>query len=210
VSRRSRTVPRSTPMRRPSLRAASVHPATRRTTPIPTPVRRRRPSSRCRCSSEVAVLHLRFIIEGEAQVSRMLDVALKAATDLRPAWQEVVKDFHQVEAAQFGSQGSAGPSGAWAALSPEYAAWKARHGGGGILQFTRRMMESLTGEGGESIVDIEPMSLRLGTRNRVAGYHQRGTRRMPQRKVIDLPESFKKGVTHHIQRYIADQIQERR
>jgi phage gpG-like protein len=152
------------------------------------------------------MLRLRFSIEGEAQVSRVLQIAVDAATDLTPAWDRVVEDFHKAEAAQFGGQG-VGPGGAWAPLSPAYAAYKSKkYGGKPVLQRSGRLYDSLTSKNEESVTDREPLSLTLGTRVAYAGYHQTGTRRMTRRKVIDLPEDFKRRAVRHVQRHLVDQI----
>lgn len=146
------------------------------------------------------MVRLRFAIDGDVQVSRVLDAATEAVSDLTPAWEQIAEDFRAEEEERFGG-------GEWAPLSPAYAAWKARHfPGKGILRRTGRLYESLTGESQDSVADIEPLRLTLGTRTPYAVFHQRGTSRMPARPVIDLSPGFRRTAVRRVQRHLAESI----
>lgn len=76
----------------------------------------------------------------------------------------------------FQTQGElSGRRAGWPDLSPRYAAWKSRHFPGRlILERTRRLRTSLglSGVGGsDSVLQVRPTSLRLGTRVPYARYH---------------------------------------
>jgi phage gpG-like protein len=75
--------------------------------------------------------------------------------------------------------------GGWRALKPEYAAWKLRHyGPKPILVRTGAMRESLrTGGRGNILRAFKAYGI-FGSTVRYLVFHQRGTRQMPQRRVL--------------------------
>ena len=95
--------------------------------------------------------------------------------------------FYQIEREQFATEGAAGASGTWPRVAPATARAKARDGRGTFptLQRSGTMMQALTRPGGlDSIIERtgDRIVFRLPS---PAQFHQRGTRRMPQRKVVD-------------------------
>jgi hypothetical protein len=92
----------------------------------------------------------------------------------------------EVEIEQFGSRGAAGASGPWRTLAPSTLKAKALQGfPSGILDRTggvRKMMTRVESLRQMMRVGDDGISFSLP---RVAALHQRGTRRMPQRKVVD-------------------------
>ena len=145
-----------------------------------------------------------FTIEvaGEVQLHRAIQRFTDGVDDLRPLWPEMSQMFYDIEREQFTTEGGAGESGPWAPLSPRYAAWKASHyGGKGILERSGGLLASLTGGTG-AIHETTKDSLRIGTSNRHAMFHQKGTRRMPARKVIDLSERNKRRLMKVLQGYL--------
>jgi phage gpG-like protein len=126
------------------------------------------------------------------------------AMDATLLWEAVGEDLLNMEFDLFQSEGASGASGKWADLAPSTIA---RKGHDTILQDTGELMASLTqrdaqGERGGNIFEVTPEHLRFGTSDPVAGYHQSGTSRMPQRKVIDLKEEQKAGLVSVVQRFI--------
>ena len=129
----------------------------------------------------MAAFVLELVIDGEQQVLSALSRFGEYANDLHVPFGEMATDFARAEGARFAAQGPG-----WAALSPEYAAWKAAHyPGKPILQRTGALLGSLTGGAG-FIREITDEAMTLGTRVGYARFHQRGTGRMPKREVIRL------------------------
>jgi len=126
-------------------------------------------------------------LEGERQVDLGISRMIDAVQDLRPFWPAFQDAFFSAELEQFATEGGAGRRGSWAPLSPAYAAWKrSKVGAKPVLQFTGQLMESLTGTSGATIYEAEPMMLALGSAMPYAHWHQTGTKRMPQRRPIDI------------------------
>lgn len=151
---------------------------------------------------------LRFTlqVEGEAQIDRALTRFADHVSDLRPAWPAVVQVIRSHATKQFATEGSYGPGGGWKALSPKYAKRKAKKWPGRpILEASGQMKRSLVGHTTDSILNYQPLSFGYGTKRGYASYHQKGTPRMPQRKIIDLTETDKRDVTRAIQRELVRQ-----
>ena len=133
------------------------------------------------------LITLTFEVAGEKQLDAALGAYEHRAQDYRGAWPAIREDFVEGQKRQFATEGKFG-SGGWEELSPVYAAWKSVHfPGRPILQRTRRLHKSLTSPShADHVYDPGRKGLTLGTRVPYAGYHQTGTRRMPQRKPIEL------------------------
>lgn len=87
---------------------------------------------------------------------------------------------------QFAKQGI-GEHGKWPALSPKYAAAKARkYPNAGILVATGKMRDELLSEGNEG--KETDQTLEYGSSKPYAMFHQTGTKRMPARRIFD-PEA---------------------
>lgn len=103
------------------------------------------------------------------------------------AWSRKMREFAKIN---FLTRGS----GSWPPLSPAYAKRKGTKGAG-LLRLTDRMFKSVTTRGGENIARLSRrggggvMEYKFGTRVDYAKFHQFGTSKMPQRKVIDVTES---------------------
>lgn len=90
----------------------------------------------------------------------------------------------------------------WSPLSPAYAEWKAVHfPGRPILVRTGRLKKSLTARP-MGIEHITSEYVELGTDVPYAQYHQRGSRRLPQRKPVHLNEQMKRDLMKLLQRYL--------
>lgn len=141
-----------------------------------------------------------FSIDGDKQLSRTLtrfsDVIEHAGTG--GVFDDMADTFGQIEARQFSSSGA--NSGGWAALSPGYAAWKARHyPGKGVLVRSGALEASLTGRplGVEVITDDRAL---FGTGVPYAGYHQHGTPKMPRRRPLEFTGTQRTELTKSGQR----------
>ena len=151
-----------------------------------------------------------FEVSGEVQIARLFSRFGDGVEDISSPLEEIADDFFEVEQRLFDSEGGTGEHGAWAPLSPRYAAWKARaFPGRGILVAENRMKQSLTTRTGDSIRKIDALELRVGTRirSKKGGFpypaaHQTGTSKTPRRRVIDIAESDKRNWTRFVQRYL--------
>jgi phage gpG-like protein len=77
----------------------------------------------------------------------------------------------------------------WPALSPAYEAWKSVHfPGKPILQRTGRLMDSLTSQTEDTIYDVSPTQLVVGTAVEYSSYHQDGGQVLPQRVHVEMLE----------------------
>lgn len=132
-------------------------------------------------------MRLTLTVDNLEQFDGAFDVLAENLSDLRPVWPEIELQFYRAELAQFNSEGARGGA-RWQALSPKYAKRKAKIAPGKpILELTGRLKRSLTAIGGADAVRIaEPLSLTLGTKTPYAEFHQRGGRKLPQRKPINL------------------------
>lgn len=137
-------------------------------------------------------VEIELSVKGDEQLQRSFSRFADGIDDLSEPFREVARDFREVvERKQFDSEGAYG-SGGWEPLSPKYAEWKGRnYPGRPIMVLSGDLRESLTGRNKWTIEDIQPLQLRLGTADPIAGYHQEGTSRMPQRRLIDLREDDK-------------------
>lgn len=117
----------------------------------------------------------------------LLDKLIDAMTDLRPLYEgEIEPAFYEWQIDRFRTEGG---EERWAALSAQYAAWKARNfPGRGILERTGLLREGLTQRGGRyQVRRMDATTLELGTSAPYAQFHQHGTGRMPRRRLI-LPD----------------------
>lgn len=131
---------------------------------------------------------LKITVDGLPAFNRAFDTLGRTVSDFRPAWPEIERIFFRATLEQFDTEGAR--STKWAPLSPNYAKQKARRfPGRQILVRTGRLKRSLSvigSGGGDQIRDEEATSLTLGTRVDYAIYHQRGGRRLPARRPLEI------------------------
>jgi phage gpG-like protein len=148
---------------------------------------------------------LRFHLEigGKERMERGIARIAEGIADFRPVWPAIEDEFRAHIADQFRTKGEEGGA-PWAPLSEPYAHWKEVHTPGRpILQRTGDLYRSLTEAHDSNAARVaEGKSLTLGSRLPHAIYHQKGTRRMPARKEIQLSETFKQSVAHHMRAYL--------
>lgn len=142
-----------------------------------------------------------FDVLGERQVSQMLSRTTDKAADLGPYWLMVAGLLQDVIGQQFDSEG--GRTGGWAPLSDRYASDKVRRfGSQPILVATGRLKESLTGGAGRIFRQEGNETLRFGTSVPYGVYHQSGTSRMPQRRILDLTKDDRRTMMKMLQRHL--------
>lgn len=146
------------------------------------------------------MLRISLVVDGAAVFDRAFSRFGEGISDLRPIWDDVAKDFWDIEQQQFKSQGA--HSNTWKPLSEKYGQWKAKkYPGKQILEIDGTLWRSLTQKGAKGAVyDPQKDELAIGTSIPYAQYHQRGTRRMPRRAPIDLTEGDKRRIGRTIHR----------
>lgn len=146
------------------------------------------------------MIHLRFEVAGDVQLSRALDIAADELEDLSPAFERMAADFYETQRQVFIKEGGFEGLKPWAPLSDSYAAWKERHyPGRPILVLIGRLRAALTVPNARgAIKQVTANSLILGAHVPVKGgwnlaaLHQHGTRKMPARPPLRLTEPQKK------------------
>lgn len=147
------------------------------------------------------MFRLRAEIFGEEIFNRAFNRIDSIGNDLRPLWPEVIREFYLIEREQFESEGAAGASGKWAALSNVYAKYKqVAFPNQPILRAEDDLFRSLTEpEAPMAILRPEQDQLVIGTSDPKAIHHQRGTRKMPARPPISFGEGQKRRLQKSIQ-----------
>jgi phage gpG-like protein len=143
---------------------------------------------------------LTFSFYGDVQLDRTLARIEKNPKDARPLWEALADRFALIQARQFKSSGRYA-SGGWPALSPRYAAWKAKHyPGAPILVRSGDLRDSLTRRP-FGVDVIEKKSMAIGSDVPYGLYHQRGEG-LPQRRPVELTEAERRRWTRALQRYV--------
>lgn len=151
----------------------------------------------------VAMPNVIIEVFGDRQVDRQLLRMGARVQDPIPLWESLAEDLMQIEQAQFSSEGGSG-SGGWAPLADSTLIQKARRGfPSAILRATDALMNSLTRRGAEGqVLDINPEFLRFGTDIEYGGFHQTGTSRMPQRRIVEYTELERVALIKKVQLFI--------
>ena len=163
--------------------------------------------------------------------TRQLQAFEAEAGDLTEPLTVIGEDMHTQVAAAFATQGLAGASGKWVQLSPQYGAWKQKHGPGlpilvGLRPKSwvghrsspagkrrnvhqtyetsgRMMTEMLVPLRDKLTWQITPKRLRYTPASNIAGWHQTGTDRMPARPPLNLSLTFLHSVDRAFTRWLA-------
>ena len=142
-----------------------------------------------------------FTVEGEAQIDRTLARFADNVSDALPLWDKLADRFASIERRQFATEGAYG-SGGWPALSPRYAAGKARaYPGKPILERDGDLKRSLTVRP-VGVEVLTPGSMTVGSGIDYGRFHQAGAGNLPQRRPVELPESERRTWVRLIQRFI--------
>ena len=147
------------------------------------------------------MLNFSVEVDGIVEMDRGFNRVEQFISDFRSRWPEVARVFYRIESEQFASQGAAGASGLWAPLSKAYAAYKAvRFPNQPILRATNSLFDSMTRmDASDSIFRPTATDLTIGTQREGATAHQRGSGRMPARKIISLTDDSKRRLQKAIQ-----------
>lgn len=148
-----------------------------------------------------------FEVFGEKQVERGLLRFSDAAADMRPAAEQMRTYLLSIERRQFDTEGRSG-SGGWAPLKPATLRRKVAKGEDQrILRATEALRKSLTNRSNENNVWRSSFdSFTFGTSDPKARFHQSGTAKMPQRKVIELSENNRKRIVKIFQSHLIGEV----
>lgn len=136
---------------------------------------------------------------GEDLLQQRLSRFADDVKDYRPFWPTAIDHFRINNEEQFETLGQ----GQWPALSPKYAEWKSKnYPGMPMMQRTGRLIESLTGETKDTLVDGNALTLKFGTKVPYAAYHQKGGSLLPMRKVVAFTPEQKRDLMKELQRYV--------
>lgn len=130
------------------------------------------------------MVSLNITVLGEEQLSAKIDDYTGKIKDLKPVWARIEEEIKDIETGWFESEGG----GSWVPLSPKYAIWKAMNFGSlPLLVLSGDMKSAFTGNG------VHVTRGRYNATVKFSGprywqFHQTGTRKMPQRKVVALEE----------------------
>ena len=152
-------------------------------------------------------IRFELTVDGEKQLDRALSRGGDHLSDVSPFFEVAADMIAGFVELQFDTQG--GRTGGWMPLSPQYAAWKfAQVGAQPIMVFTGRLKRSLIERGANNIREISSDQMKWGTSIKTAKgapypiFHQRGTSRMPQRRIIDLTEDDRNALMKALQRFM--------
>lgn len=147
------------------------------------------------------MIRFRGGIEGVEIINRAFNRVEQYVSDFRPLWPGVAGEIYAINQEQFESEGGAGASGKWAALSPAYKRWKeVNYPGQPILQAEGHMIASLTDpEAPDAVYLPGKDELVIGTRDPKARAHQFGLGFLPPRPIFSFSEQQKRRIQKAIQ-----------
>lgn len=122
-----------------------------------------------------------------SNVRRSMVAPLNSADGIGPGIQEAAK-LYAVEMQKRFNRASGG-DGTWKPLAPSTVKKKARETlfPRQILYLTGAMFASLTPGAPNNVYDVLRDRVRYGTKDKKAGYHQKGGGRLPQRRILIPP-----------------------
>lgn len=125
-------------------------------------------------------------------------------SDWRPLWERVSPVVYARLAEWFDSQGR----GEWAPLSPRYARWKEAHfPGRPTLVLTGALRRSVLNSGAPNNIErFFGDRAEWGTRDPKANWHQKGTSRMPARRVIVVDPNLRRDIAGVFADYIREEV----
>lgn len=132
-------------------------------------------------------------VDGVLETVHALEKVERGVVDFRQlgTWDAVQSEFYKIQKEIFDTEGGAGASGKWAALSSPYAEIKQKkYGSQPILQATGRLYREMTTEAG--VAEKKEQEIVLGSQLPYGGIHNRGGGRVPQRRILDLKEEHQK------------------
>jgi phage gpG-like protein len=164
--------------------------------------------------ARAAALELNANLPGLATTTTRLTRLSASVADWTPFWNFYFSPlFYKREQEIFASSGGGGGTKTWAALSPMYAKWKARHvPGGGILIASGDLKASLTRPfSAGSVYQASAQSLMIGSSLPYARAHFTGTgpqskgpKSLPKRREMRIPWQFLAATSPILKKWIRD------
>lgn len=140
-------------------------------------------------------------IDDKRVVARMSAIRVRGG-NIRPWFNKLARHLAEAQLMNFMTQGSL--AGGWAPLSPQYMTWKAKSNPAAPMMVrTGDLMASLTNRD-RLVQSMTGTKMRIGSDVDYAHFHQRGTRNMPARKILIVPESVIKGMKRDLADYIVN------
>lgn len=153
-------------------------------------------------------LNVRFHLLDEEVINRRFVHLEHVPDDFRPAFEKMAEDFWAHEAEIFASEGSG-----WRPLAPSTIRDRVKHGFGPapIMVRTGRLMNSLISDTApDSVYNVFPDRLELGTENPYAIYHQTGSIKVvdhpPKRELANVPTTLRMQWMARIHDYLHDEV----
>lgn len=145
------------------------------------------------------LVKLKLRVDGETQIARGFQLAEHEARDLSRPLGEAGRIIRESVGDNFLTEG--GNVGGWPKLTPDYEAWKQEHYPGmPILVRTGKLRGALLAA---SAVHVEPHRLIYEPdAPPYAIFHQRGTTRMKQRKIIHLTSQDRRRIDRAFQDWL--------
>lgn len=142
-------------------------------------------------------------VEGLIQQKDRFGKMRERAHDLTPVWEQAHDAFMIEMDEQFRTEGAYFLGGGWAPLSPEYAKRKPKPPAPfGILYRSGDLYRSLATEGAGHVKRLTPTDAVMGTVDEKAKWHQVGDARLPQRKILQMRQEFKKFVVRTTMKFL--------
>lgn len=141
-------------------------------------------------------------------LQRKLRGMAERSEDVAPAFEIIATDIYRIEEQVFLSQGRRG-GGSWQFLQPETLERKLARGGSPLILIdTGNLMESVTEEGGENVLEIGPDTLVFGTTHPAARSMQFGDeeRGIPARPFFNFTEFDRQRWARIIRDWIAGRL----
>lgn len=150
------------------------------------------------------MIEFNFTVDGERQMSRFFDIAADSINDFTIIFEKLAEDFRETQKEVFKKEGANEGLSKWKPLSPKYKKWKNKfYPGRPILTLTGDMRKSLTQQNNINHIErITKNSFEIGTKDFKTILHQKGTKKMPKRKVIELSDLQKRRWTQIFHREI--------
>lgn len=127
---------------------------------------------------------LNFSSDGFEDFALVLDRFRQNLEHAEPAFRKLATYQKEVVNARTFAQQGTPETGRWAPLSPRYGAWKAKvRPGRPILVFNGDLRTAFTSMS-HGVTFYDDSRMVVGAADPVAGYHQRGTDRMPARPIL--------------------------
>ena len=149
---------------------------------------------------ETISLDVDGIVRQHERFERMRD----CARDLTPVWEQVHTAFMLEMDQQFRTQGAYFLGAEWTPLSPAYARRKPKPPSPfGILYRSGDLYRSLTSEQADGHVKhLTPTDAVMGSSIEYGKYHQSGGGKLPQRKILQMRQEFKRFVFRTTMKYL--------